>query len=152
MKKLLMIALFAIVAVGASAQKNITVWWGGNIADVGGDIKADAAFKALNIGVAYTAPITDEFDWSAGLSYATKGCENWDPGFLQIEGNGAWNFVNNGDAKVGIFTGPYLAFMVAKDEEAALRIRRILSEGALNDRARFVEMSLSGKGLEVSRS
>lgn len=118
MKKLLMIALFAIVAVGASAQKGITVWWGGNIADVGGDIKADAAFKALNIGVAYTAPITDEFDWSAGLSYATKGCENWDPGFLQIEGNGAWNFVNNGDAKVGIFTGPYLAFMVAKDEDA----------------------------------
>ena len=104
-----MIALFAIVAVGASAQKNITVWWGGNIADVGGDIKADAAFKALNIGVAYTAPITDEFDWSAGLS-------NWDPGFLQIEGNGAWNFVNNGDAKVGIFTGPYLAFMVSDDD------------------------------------
>ena len=47
--------------------------------------------------------------------------------------------------------GGYL-YMVAKDEEAALRIRRILSEGALNDRARFVEMSLSGKGLEVSRS
>ena len=42
--------------------------------------------------------------------------------------------------------------MVAKDEEAALRIRRILLEGTLNDRARFVEMSLSGKGLEVSRS
>ena len=47
--------------------------------------------------------------------------------------------------------GGYL-YMVAKDEEAAARIRKILSQDAPNDRARFVEMSLSGKGLEVSRS
>lgn len=47
--------------------------------------------------------------------------------------------------------GGYL-YMVAKDEEAAARIRRILTEEAPNRRARFVEMSLSDKGLEVSRS
>ena len=47
--------------------------------------------------------------------------------------------------------GGYL-YMVAKDEEAAARIRRILTQEAVNDRARFVEMSLSEKGLEVSRS
>ena len=47
--------------------------------------------------------------------------------------------------------GGYL-YMVAKDPEAALRIRKILTQNPPNDRARFVEMSLSNKGLEVSRS
>ena len=42
--------------------------------------------------------------------------------------------------------------MAAKDEEAAARIRRILNENRPNDKARFVEMALSGRGLEVSRS
>lgn len=43
-------------------------------------------------------------------------------------------------------------YMVAKDPEAAVRIKRILNENRMNDRARFVEMKLSDKGLEVSRS
>lgn len=47
--------------------------------------------------------------------------------------------------------GGYL-YMMAKDPEAAMRIRRILTEHRMNDRARFVEMDLSNKGLEVSRS
>ena len=47
--------------------------------------------------------------------------------------------------------GGYL-YMVAKDPEAALRIRKILMQNPPNNRARFVEMSLSDKGLEVSRS
>ena len=47
--------------------------------------------------------------------------------------------------------GGYL-YMAAKDEEAAARIRRILNENRPNDKARFVEMALSDKGLEVSRS
>ena len=47
--------------------------------------------------------------------------------------------------------GGYL-YMVAKDPEAAVRIRTILQEQALNDCARFVEMTLSDKGLQVSRS
>ncbi len=113
MKKFLMVALFAIVAVGASAQKNWTVWWGGNVANI---TDADSEFKALNIGVSYTAPIADAFDWSAGVSYTTKGAKDWDPGFIQLEGNGAWNFVQADEAKVGIFTGPYLGFMVADDD------------------------------------
>ena len=47
--------------------------------------------------------------------------------------------------------GGYL-YMAAKDEEAAARIRRILNENRPNDKARFVEMALSERGLEVSRS
>ena len=47
--------------------------------------------------------------------------------------------------------GGYL-YMVAKDVDAAARIRKILSDNRPNDKARFVEMSLCGKGLQVSRS
>ena len=47
--------------------------------------------------------------------------------------------------------GGYL-YMIAKDVEAAARIRHILNENRPNDKARFVEMSLCDKGLQVSRS
>lgn len=47
--------------------------------------------------------------------------------------------------------GGYL-YMIAKDPQAAGQIRRILTEHAPNPRARFVEMTLSEKGLQVSRS
>lgn len=47
--------------------------------------------------------------------------------------------------------GGYL-YMVAKDPEAAMRIRHILNSNRQNENARFVEMSLSTKGLQVSRS
>lgn len=47
--------------------------------------------------------------------------------------------------------GGYL-YMVAKDPEAAVRIRNILLQNPPNDRARFVDMNLSDKGLQVSRS
>lgn len=47
--------------------------------------------------------------------------------------------------------GGYL-YMVAKDPEAALRIRQILQQNPPNAKARFVEMSLSQKGLEISKS
>lgn len=47
--------------------------------------------------------------------------------------------------------GGYL-YMIAKDAEAALQIRKILNQNPPNGKARFVEMSLSDKGLEVSRS
>lgn len=47
--------------------------------------------------------------------------------------------------------GGYL-YMVAKDPQAAVRIREILTQNAPNPRARFVEMSLSDKGFQVSRS
>jgi len=47
--------------------------------------------------------------------------------------------------------GGYL-YMVAKDPDAALRIRKILEENRPNDKARFVEMQLSHKGFEVSFS
>lgn len=117
MKKILLVALFAIVAVGASAQSDITVWWGGNFADVDMEGNPDSEFKALNLGVSYTAPISGAFDWSAGLSYQTKGCKDWDPGFIQLEGNGKWNFVKNDDLKVNLFTGPYISLMVNKDDD-----------------------------------
>lgn len=47
--------------------------------------------------------------------------------------------------------GGYL-YMMAKDAEAAARIRSILQNNAPNSRARFVEMNLSSTGLTVSRS
>ena len=47
--------------------------------------------------------------------------------------------------------GGYL-YMIAKDPEAAARIRQILGENRPNDNARFVEMALSETGLQVSRS
>ena len=47
--------------------------------------------------------------------------------------------------------GGYL-YMVAKDPQAALRIREILTQDVPNPRARFVEMTLSGTGFQVSRS
>ena len=47
--------------------------------------------------------------------------------------------------------GGYL-YMVAKDPEAAARIRQVLTVNRVNANARFVNMSLSAKGLQVSRS
>jgi galactokinase/mevalonate kinase-like predicted kinase len=47
--------------------------------------------------------------------------------------------------------GGYL-YMIAKDPEAAMRIRNILTTDYPNERARFVEMALSNKGFQVSRS
>ena len=47
--------------------------------------------------------------------------------------------------------GGYL-YMVAKDPGAAARIRHILSDNGLNRNARFVDMTLSQTGLQVSRS
>ena len=47
--------------------------------------------------------------------------------------------------------GGYL-YMVAKDPEAAARIKQTLSDNRPNARARFVDMALSASGLQVSRS
>ena len=47
--------------------------------------------------------------------------------------------------------GGYL-YMIAKDPEAAARIKQILSENRTNPNARFVDMALSTTGLQISRS
>lgn len=47
--------------------------------------------------------------------------------------------------------GGYL-YIVAQNPEAARRIRKILTEYSPNKNARFVEMSLSDRGLQISRS
>lgn len=47
--------------------------------------------------------------------------------------------------------GGYL-YMVAKDPEAAARIKQIINNNRNNPNARFVDMSLSRSGLQVSRS
>lgn len=47
--------------------------------------------------------------------------------------------------------GGYM-YMVAKDPEAALRLRRLLTENPIAPTARLVEMSLSDTGLQISRS
>ena len=47
--------------------------------------------------------------------------------------------------------GGYL-YMMAKDPEAAARVKQILTEHRINKNARFVDMSLSTTGLQISRS
>ena len=47
--------------------------------------------------------------------------------------------------------GGYL-YMIAKDPEAAVKIKRTLTQNPPNKLARFVEMTLSKKGLQISRS
>ena len=47
--------------------------------------------------------------------------------------------------------GGYL-YMIAKDPEAAARIKQILTENKINRNARFVDMTLSTTGLQISRS
>ena len=47
--------------------------------------------------------------------------------------------------------GGYL-YIVAKDPEAAVRIKKELTSDPLNSSSRFVDMSLSDKGLQISRS
>lgn len=117
MKKKLLVACLSLVALSASAQKNFTVWYGANISNIsmdGGSVDSEAKF--LNVGVDYTSPITDSFDWSVGAAYTTKGCKDWNPGFVQIDANAGWNFVKSEDIKLGILTGPYADLMVAKDK------------------------------------
>ncbi len=47
--------------------------------------------------------------------------------------------------------GGYL-YMVAKDPQAAARIKQILNDNKTHHNARFVDMTLSKHGLQVSRS
>ena len=47
--------------------------------------------------------------------------------------------------------GGYL-YMITKDPDAAVRIKHFLTEVPPNSKARFVEMNLSDKGLQISRS
>ena len=47
--------------------------------------------------------------------------------------------------------GGYL-YMIAKDPEAAVRIKQLLSDHRQNKNARFVDLSLSTTGLQISRS
>ena len=47
--------------------------------------------------------------------------------------------------------GGYL-YMIAKDPEAAARIKVIMNENQRNANARFVDMTLSKNGLQISRS
>lgn len=116
MKKLFIMLCLCTMAVCANAQK-FGVWYGVNLASVGGDLdEADSEMKFLNIGVDYTAPINDVFDWSVGAAYVTKGAKDWDPSFIQIDANARWNFWQSDEAKVGILAGPYVGYMINDDD------------------------------------
>lgn len=52
---------------------------------------------------------------------------------------------------LGAGGGGYM-FICAKDGESAMAIRSILNQNPPNDRARFVEIKVSGSGLQISRS
>ena len=79
MKKVSLMILVLLVSGFTSicsAQGKITVWYGANLANVSFDGgSADSEFKPLNIGVDYTSPINDMFDWTVGASYVTKGAK-----------------------------------------------------------------------------
>ncbi len=101
----------------AQEEKKFTVWYGANLSSVSLDGgSADSEFKPLNIGLDYTSAISGAFDWTAGVSYVTKGAKDWSPGFVQIDANAAWNFVKSDNVKLGILTGPYADIMIAKDD------------------------------------
>lgn len=115
MKKLLVMVCLCAMAVCANAQK-ITVWYGANMAKVSGDLKGDSELKFLNLGATYTAPIADQFDWSVGAAYVTKGCKEWDPSLIQIDANAHYNFFADDDMKVGVLAGPYIGYMINDDD------------------------------------
>lgn len=120
MKKILFMALFAVMALTANAQKGkITVWYGLNVADLSSDdhLSTSSELKPLNFGVDYTGAIKNNFYWTVGGSYQTKGCEDWDPGVIQVEGNISYNFVHNSPFKLGVFLGPYMHVVVSKDDD-----------------------------------
>lgn len=137
-------ALFAIVAVGANAQQgNFTIWWGGSIANISGEGgSGESAFKALNLGAAYTAPIDRHFDWSVGAGYVTKGVKDWDPGFLQLEGNAAWNFVKQSNLKFNLFTGPYMSLLLSKDDAIGTKTFDLGWQGGLGATYKHVSVKL----------
>lgn len=120
MKKFVLVIaalLVSSLSTICSAQGKITVWYGANIASMSTEgTSPDSEFKFLNAGVDYTAPINDIFDWTAGASYVTKGCKEWDPSFVQIDANATWNFMKSDDLKLGVITGPYADLLVAKDD------------------------------------
>lgn len=121
MKEILFMAFFAVIALTASAQNRgkFTVWYGMNVSCIDGehDFDPDSEFKPLNLGVDYTGAIKNNFFWTAGLSYQTKGAKDWDPGVIQIEGNISYNFLHNSEFKLGCFLGPYMNVMVNKDDK-----------------------------------
>lgn len=106
---------FCTMAVCANAQK-FTAWWGMNLATVDAPASPDSEMKFLNFGMDYSAPLAGNFDWAAGVSYLTKGCEEWDPSFLQIDANARWNFLNSGDLGLALLAGPYFGFMLQDDD------------------------------------
>ena len=55
-------------------------------------------------------------------------------------------------AKLGGAGGGGYLLMVAKDEDSGRKIRKILTGDPPNDRARFVDISISSTGLEVTKS
>lgn len=74
--------------------------------------------------------------------------------FFELTGKPAAEWMvdcDPGDARVGSGGGGYL-FILAKDPEAASRIRGTLQNDPPNARARFIDLSLSQHGFQVTRS
>lgn len=148
MKKLFVMMCLCTLAVCANAQK-VTVWYGVNMAKVSGDLEGDSEFKFLNLGATLTSPINDQFDWSAGLAYVTKGCKEWDPSLLQVDVNAHYNFFNNEETKVGVLAGPYIGYMINDDDmEDAKKLDFGLSAGV---QASYKQFSVKA-GYEFSLS
>lgn len=114
MRKILLTVVMAFTALVVNAQDGrFAVWYGVNMANVTG---GKSEFKFLSIGVDYTAPLNDAFDWTVGLGYVTKGAKEWNPMFIQADGNASWKFVDNDDFRMSVLTGPYAGYVIDDDD------------------------------------
>ncbi len=129
MKKLVLIMCLFAFALGTKAQ--VTIWYGANIAKVGGDAKdASSELKFINFGTTYTAPINDKFDCSAGLSYMTKGAKDWSPSSLQVDVNALFNAYKTDNLKLSILAGPYIGYILKDDDLEMKKVDYGVSFGA----------------------
>ncbi len=144
MKKVLLAIAVAFTALTASAQDGkFTAWYGANMADVIMDEDADAEFKFLNIGVDYTAPINETFDWTAGVSYVTKGGKDWSPSFIQIDANAGWKFFKGEEINLSVLAGPYVGYMIGKDDSDMGELKSALDFGlSAGFKAEYKQFSL----------
>lgn len=118
MKKLILLVCLFAFALGGKAQ--VSVWYGVNLSKVGGDGSGDSELKFVNAGVAYTLPISGQFDWAPGLSYVTKGQKDFDPSLIQLNSDFLFNVYKTDDYKVSILAGPYAGYVI-NDDDAELK-------------------------------
>lgn len=119
MKKIFLL-LTLILSTYAQAQEHFTLWYGVNYA---GETNADKAsddtnFKFLNVGIDYTNKLAEKWDWTVGASVNTKSV-SCNASYIQAEGNASYSLARGNNAKLAIFTGPYIGVRVSGEAPVA---------------------------------